>query len=143
MQGHVRVETSRDYYKSRLENHLKPYGYVPVRCAPGLWKHTQKGILFTPVVENFAIKYTSQQDTNHLMEEFRDKYTIFIDWDESLYIGITLNWDYQKRKGTLSMPNTSRSHYASSDIICPPHQSMYRMNISNQDTEPKFNVRRK
>ena len=41
---------------------------------------------------------------NHLLDTLRGKYTISVDWKTSLYIGIILDWDYQERKVTLSMP---------------------------------------
>ena len=80
-----------------LIKHLKPYGYHPVKFTPGLWKHTDNDTIFSLVVDDFAIKYTSMEKANHLLNALKDKYTISIDWDASLYIGISLEWDYNKR----------------------------------------------
>ena len=42
-----------------LVNHLTPFGYHPDCHTPGLWKNETRDTIFTLVVENFAIKYTS------------------------------------------------------------------------------------
>ena len=88
-----------------LIKHLKPYGYHPVKFTPGLWKHTDNDTILSLVVDGFAIKYTSMEKANYLFNALKDKYTISIDWDASLYIGISLEWDYNKRTVNLSMPN--------------------------------------
>ena len=87
-----------------LSKHLKPYGYVPVRYTPGLQKHTQEDTLFTMVADDFAIKYTTKENADHLMNALKDKYAILVDWEASLYIGMILEWDYHKRTVTLSIP---------------------------------------
>ena len=56
------------------------------------------------VVDNFAIKYATKQDADHLLQALRAKYTISTDWEASFYIGITLNWDYTDGHVDLSMP---------------------------------------
>ena len=42
-----------------LIKHLEPYGYHPVKYTPRLWKHETKDTLFSLVVYDFDIKYTS------------------------------------------------------------------------------------
>ena len=56
------------------------------------------------VVDGFSIKYATHQDAGHPLQALCAKYTISTDWEASLYIGITLKWDYTARHVDLSMP---------------------------------------
>ena len=87
-----------------LTKHLDMFGYYPVQHTPGLWRHKTRATIFTFVVEDFAIKYVTKQDTEHLLQALCAKYTISTDWDASLYIGILLKWDYTAGHVDLSMP---------------------------------------
>ena len=88
----------------RLCKHLKPYGYAPVKHTPGLWKHTTKPISFTLVVDDFGIKYTDLADVAHLQAALEKQYEITFDPTGSLYCGLTLDWQYNKRHVDISMP---------------------------------------
>ena len=46
---------------------LAPDGYYPVRESPGLWKHKTRSTIFTLCVDDFGIKYASQEDADHLI----------------------------------------------------------------------------
>ena len=87
-----------------LTKHLNNFGYRPVQRTPGLWRHKTRATIFTLVVDDFAIKYATHQDADHLLQALCSKYTISTDWEASLYIGITIKWDYTARNVNLSMP---------------------------------------
>ena len=89
---------------NELVKHLAPHGYHPVRYTPGLWKHDTHDTMFTLVVDNFAIKYTTLANAHHLPDALKTKYTISEDWEYHLYIGIALKWDYRNQTVDLSMP---------------------------------------
>ena len=55
-------------------------------------------------MDDYAIKYTSLNNAKHLLHALKEKYTISEDWEEELYIGISLKWDNRKRTVDLSMP---------------------------------------
>ena len=55
-------------------------------------------------MDDFAIKYTSLDNAQHLLHALKEKYTISEDWEAKLYIGISFKWDYSKRTVDLSMP---------------------------------------
>jgi len=55
-------------------------------------------------VDNFGIKYINKTDVNHLIQTLKQDYEIEEDWEGTRYLGITLDWDYKKRKVHLSMP---------------------------------------
>ena len=87
-----------------LTKHLEKFCYHPVWHTPGLWKHNTRATIFTLVFDDFAIKYASKQDADHLLQALCNKYTISTDWDAFLYIGITLDWNYTTRHVDLSLP---------------------------------------
>ena len=86
-----------------LIHHLAPFRYHPDRHTPGLWKHETRDTIFTLVVDDFAIKYTSLNNAQHLLHALKEKYTISEDWEAKIYIVISLEWDYRKRTFDLSM----------------------------------------
>jgi hypothetical protein len=53
--------------------------------------------MFTLVVDDFGVKYVSQDDIDHLIEGIKAMYTLTEDWTGDLYCGIKLDWDYKKR----------------------------------------------
>jgi hypothetical protein len=79
-------------------------GYHQSKIIPGLWTHETRKTCFTLVVDNFAIKYTSIEDAQHLIDALKQDYTIKIDWDATKYIGLTLTWDYKNWKVYAHMP---------------------------------------
>jgi hypothetical protein len=88
-----------------LEKRLKPHGYFQCRHTPGLWKHQTRKTMFTLVVDDFGVKYSSRHDADHLINLLRADYeAVTVDWDASLYCGISLKWDYIRRTCDMSMP---------------------------------------
>jgi hypothetical protein len=87
-----------------LQKRLKPFGYHPARHTPGLWLHSTKPTAFSLVVDNFAVKYVTKADAHHLRNALLRHYEITTDWGGTVYSGITLDWDYNKRTCDISMP---------------------------------------
>ena len=87
-----------------LIHHLAPFGYHPSRHTPGLWRHETRDTIFTLVVDDFVIKYTSLENSKHLLNGLQAKYTISEYWEAKIYIGITLRWEYKKLTVDLSIP---------------------------------------
>ena len=100
-----------------LIHHLAPFGYHPARHTPVLWHHDTRDTIFTLVGDDFSIKYTSLDNAKHLIHVLKEKYTISEDWEEKLYIGIRLKWDYSKLTVDLSMPD-----YVTAALQCFCHQ---------------------
>ena len=100
-----------------LIHHLTPFRYHPYRHTPGIWQHDTRDTIFTLVVDDFSIKYTSLENSQHLLHALREKYTISEDWEANIYIGITLKWDYSKQTVDLSMPG-----YVTADLQRFRHQ---------------------
>jgi hypothetical protein len=56
------------------------------------------------VVDDFGIKYTNRDDAIHLLAVLEEMYTVTTDWTGSLYLAMTLNWDYIHSTVDISMP---------------------------------------
>ena len=60
---------------------------------------------FTLVVDDFGIKYVGEENAKHLINALCNNYTIETDWTGSLYCGINLTWNYDKKYVDIAMPN--------------------------------------
>jgi hypothetical protein len=87
-----------------LESRLNKHGYRQSKLVPGLWKHDTRPIQFTLVVDDFGVQYVGKEHAQHLKAVLEEHYQITCDWSGRKYIGITLDWDYQRRQVHLSMP---------------------------------------
>jgi hypothetical protein len=54
-----------------LQARLAKVGYHQSKIIPGLWTHKTRKTCFTLVVDDFAIKYTSMEDTQHLIDTLK------------------------------------------------------------------------
>jgi hypothetical protein len=77
---------------NQLVKKLAPYGYIPMKCTPGLWRHTTKRTTFALCVDNFGVKYFSKADALHLINAVNDHYESTVDWEGNLYCGLNLDW---------------------------------------------------
>ena len=89
-------------FKNLVKN-LKPHGYRPMKYTPGLWRHDTKPTTFTLCVDDFGVKYFTPTDAHHLINAIKTNYECTIDWTGSLYVGINLQWNYEKRYVDASM----------------------------------------
>ena len=111
--GNVHCEVRRGMYglpqagiiaQELLQERLLKAGYRQSKVTPGYWKHDWRPISFTLVVDDFGVKYINKTDVNHLIQALKQDYEIEEDWNGTRYLGITLDWDYNKREVHLSMP---------------------------------------
>jgi hypothetical protein len=86
-----------------LVAHLAKSGYKKAKYTQGLFFHETRDISFTLVVDDFGIKYMRQEDVDHLVAAVKSKYKFKVDMEGKQYIGIHLDWDYQKRQLITSM----------------------------------------
>jgi hypothetical protein len=111
--GFVYVEIRKGMYglpqagiiaNQKLTKHLAKHGYRPTTHTPGLWKHDQRPVHFSLIVDDFGIKYVSKEHAEHLLSTIALLYTSTTDWEGELYCGLTLKWDYDARTVDISMP---------------------------------------
>ncbi len=118
----------------QLKAHLKTYDYEPCRLTPGLWTHKTRPISFTLVVDDFGVKYTRQQDADHLINALKAKYDITIDLKGSFMLGMSLDWNYEHRYVDISMPG-----YVEKALLRFSHQKPTRQQDSPFPfTEPTY-----
>ena len=88
-----------------LEEFLEPHGYYQAPHTAGLWLHKTRPISFTLIVDDFGVKYVDKADADHLFDTLKEKYEVSIDWgDKQHYGGLTVEWDYEARTCTISLP---------------------------------------
>jgi hypothetical protein len=88
-----------------LEKRLNKHGYRQSKLVPRLWKHNTRPIQFTLVVDDFGVKFIGKEHAQHLKNKLEEHYKLTCNWTGKQYIGITLDWDYNKCHVHLSMPN--------------------------------------
>ena len=86
------------------------------------------------MVDDFGVKYVGKEHADHLISVLQQDYTIDIDWEGTRYIGLTLDWDYEKRKVHLSMPG-----YILKALVRFAHEAPNKpQNQPHPHTERKF-----
>ena len=109
-----------------LTKHLKRYGYQPCPVTPSLWKHNERPISFTLVVDDFGVKYVGKEHFQHLANSLCDLYDITMNETGSKYLGLTNEWNYDKQYVDTSMPGhvnkaLNRFQHAPTKIQHAPH----------------------
>ena len=79
--------------KEQLKTHLAQFGYAPVPCTPDTWKHATRDITFSLVVNDFGVKSVGKENADNLIQAFKNKYTISMDWTGSLFCGLHISSD--------------------------------------------------
>ena len=92
----------------QLIKHLKLHGYERAGFTPGLFKHKTRKTIFSLVVDDFGVKYTSMDDAMHLINALKERYQITSDFDGKIFLGLHLDWNYKKRTVRISMPGYVR-----------------------------------
>jgi hypothetical protein len=87
-----------------LQKRLAPFGYYPSQHTPRLLLRKTKPISFPLIVDNFTVKYVGKDNAEHLRNTLIHSYELTTDWGGTSYSGITLKWDFQKRKCDISIP---------------------------------------
>jgi hypothetical protein len=87
-----------------LKQKLSKVRYSQSKIIPGLWTQKTRKICFKLVVDNFAIKFTKMEDEKHLIEALKQYYMVTFDWGATKYIGLTIDWDYDKGQVHVHMP---------------------------------------
>ena len=88
-----------------LEERLNKHRYVRSKYTPGFWTHKWRPICFSLVEEDFGVKYVGKEHTEHLVSAITSHYEATVEWDGTKYLGLTIDWDYDKREAHVSIPN--------------------------------------
>ena len=92
----------------KLSRLLKRHDYTACRDTPCLFKQATTGVIFTLVVDDFAIKYVGDANLDHLRRALNQHYEVSEELDGTRFAGITLKWHYSpthsERTCRTSMP---------------------------------------
>jgi hypothetical protein len=88
----------------QLTAHLAKSGYRPVPRKPSLWTHDHRPIHFALVVDDFGVIYVGKEHTMHFLQAWRTLYSVTEDWASTLFLGLTIDWNYNARYVDISMP---------------------------------------
>ena len=56
-------------------------------------------------VDDFEVEYYSKDGVQHLIDVIQKQYTCKVDWKGNNFLGLTLNWEYEKGYVEISMLN--------------------------------------
>ena len=110
--GYVYAQVNKAWYGLKqagkiahddLVQRLSEAGYTKAPLVEGYFRHETRQIDFTLVVDDFLIKYTKDEDLQHLRDAINKYYKFKVDLEAKQYVGIHLNWDYINRTVRLSM----------------------------------------
>ena len=87
----------------KLKRILGLEGYVPSKFTTGLSTHKTREIAFSLVVDNFGVRYKKKEDVEHLLKTIKVRYPVKEKWEPTLYLGVTLEFDYEERTCKMSM----------------------------------------
>jgi hypothetical protein len=123
-----------------LEKRLNAHGYFQHRHTPGLWAHRSRPIQFTLVVDDFGVKYVGKEHAEHLITVLQQNYETSIDWTGSLYCGITLTWDYEKRTLDIAMPGYVEAalHRFQHSVPTKPQHSPYQATLPQYGAKVQY-----
>jgi hypothetical protein len=60
-------------------------------------------------MDDFGVKYIGKEHVHHLIQTLKEHYEIKEDWEETRYLGITLDWDY-KNVNACQCPDMLNEH---------------------------------
>ena len=135
--GYVYVDIKKGMYGlkqaaviayKKLVKHIDGHGYYHIPFTTGLWSHRTLKTKFCLCVDDFGIKFFSQQDLNHLLTALCNKYDVTVDWAGESYLGIDINWEYIKGHVDISMSEytpkalTRLNHTATKKPQYAPHR---------------------
>ena len=92
--------------QDRLIAHLAEHEYYQAEHSPCLFIHKSNGIAFTLVVDDFLVKYKTQEAADHFTNTLRKLYVITVDTAlKQKYVGITIDYNMVEGHMDLSMPD--------------------------------------
>jgi hypothetical protein len=94
--------------QQRLVGHLAKHGYTQSDIVPCLFRHSDNGVTFVLVVDDFGIMHETIAGRDHLLKTLRLKYKITVDEDGEHYLGMTIKHDKVANTIALSMPGYIR-----------------------------------
>ena len=87
---------------------LKRHGYYLAPNTSCLFKHKTNSVVFTLVVDDFAVKYKCKEDVLHLLQAIKSEYDFTVSWDNCKFLGMAIEFEGDRnsasRTVSISMP---------------------------------------
>ena len=80
----------------KLQAVLATEGYKLCRFTHGLYRHETRNITFSLIVDDFDVQYIKKQDADYLIMTLQKKYPIKMNWKGYCYLGMRVEWNYNK-----------------------------------------------
>jgi hypothetical protein len=110
---------------------LATFGDYPDCHTPGLWLHKTRPVAFSPIVDDFTVKYVGKQHAAHLQDALLRSYELTTDWEGKVYSGMTLKWYYKNRTCDISMPGYAANVLSKLQHDMPKHPIQFNVIYSN------------
>ncbi len=121
-----------------LQACLAKVGYHQSKIIPGLWTHETRKTCFTLVIDDFAIKYTSMEDAQHLIDALKKGSTITIDWDAAK-LDLPLNGTTRTKRSMPLCQDIFKRHYFDSST---KHQTpKTKQNSPHPHVKPQYGAK--
>ena len=65
---------------NQLVEFLQPFGYIPMSVPSVVWRHKVHTISFTLVVDDFGVKCTKENNSEHILSNLQIQYKVTRDW---------------------------------------------------------------
>ena len=88
----------------QFKERLAKDGYFPIVGTSGMWRHTTRKTKIVLCIDDFGIKYYSKADLDHFLNSIAKHYEYTIDRSGEHYLGLKLDWCYDKNFVDISMP---------------------------------------
>ena len=88
----------------QLKERLAKDGYFPIVGTSGMWRHATRKTKIVLCIDDFGIKYYSKADLDHFLNSIAKYYEYTIDRSGEHYLGLKLDWCYDKNFVDISMP---------------------------------------
>ena len=70
---------------------MYPFGYHTVQQTPGLLIHDNRKTIFSLVVDEVCVHYSSVEYADQFFNAFKAKYLITVDMEAKVFIGVNLD----------------------------------------------------
>ena len=70
---------------------MDPFVYHTSQHTPGMWVHDNRNTVFSLVVDDSCVYYSSLEDADHFFNALRAKYLVTFDMEATVYIVIKLD----------------------------------------------------
>ena len=67
-------------FNPELLKHMDPFGYHTVQHTPSLWVHYNRNTIFSLVLDDFCVQYSSMENTDHFLNALREKISLQSIW---------------------------------------------------------------